>query len=219
MPATQTPPYSQPKGRKFPVKAIIGAVIAVIVVVAVLLVVLPMSSKPSYPITASDLKTVYGGSWTVINSKSAVVTFSSSGATISYFNGTTKTVSYSRYNLPTPFGQYSQMCKMILVVFTYKNSSVSSWYTWENVIIPKHGTKLYTDATTVTVSNFSSIFYVCNVHQNGNIIYGYERVCYALCGHCGYEEIIVNKATGEIVVLNDLPPMTPAMASQLASYV
>jgi len=70
------PPYQQypyPKRRKFPIKAVTGAVTAVVVVLGVFLVVLPIFFGPYYPISASDLQSIYGGSWKVITSSSGAV--------------------------------------------------------------------------------------------------------------------------------------------------
>ena len=217
------PPYQQYPGRKkFPIAAVIGVVIAVVVVLVVLLVVLPLfTPKPSYPITSSNMEAVYGGKWAVLNNHSWTATFSSSGVTVSFFNGTTETVSYSKFTslvpsnaLPSnmPFN-YSMVSKMEVVVFSYNSTSYGSGYVFEVIIFAKPGTLLYKGIEAINASDLTEVGFG-NVGQIGNnIVYWYFSLYYKY-----YFEIIINKANAELIVLAGLPKINSAIASQLASY-
>ncbi|MEJ2775320.1 zinc ribbon domain-containing protein [Sulfolobaceae archaeon RB850M] len=218
-PPPQQPPYQQypypqpyPKRRKFPIKAVIGAVIAVVVVLVVVFVVLPMFTKPSYPVSASDLQSIYGGTWTVLNNRSGTITFSSSSETISYFNGTTKTLPLISNNItffdfgPQPTSYFSSV---IVVVMDYKTSS-GSGLVGETVYFIKSGTPLYTCLQYIEANNISLFFPGFNhgVASNGVIYsWGFHVV------------VLLDKSNGEVVVLYSLPYVNSAIASQLASYL
>jgi hypothetical protein len=216
-PPPQQPPYQQypypqpyPK-RRFPIKAVIGAVIAVVVVLVVVFVVLPMFTKPSYPISASDLQSIYGGTWTVLNNRSATITFSSSTKTISYFNGTTKTLPQSNITFfgfgPQPPTYFSSE---IVVVMKY-NTPYGSGFAGEYVFFIKSGTPLYTSLQSIEANNITSYFLFgsnSGVASNG--------VIYAWNSHA---VVLLDKSNGEVVVLLFLPHVNSAIASQLASYL
>jgi hypothetical protein len=220
-PPPQQPPYQQypypqpyPKRRKFPIKAVIGAVIAVVVVLVVLLVILPMFTKPSYPISASDLQSIYGGTWTVLNNKSATITFSSSTETISYFNGTTKTLPLTPNNDTFSFFGFgsqptSYFSSVIFVTMKY-NTSSGSGLAGEAVFLIKSGTPLYTSLQTIEANNITFYFLGFNsgVASNG-VIYAWNSQAV----------VLLDKGNGEVVVLFPLPNVNSAIASQLASYL
>ena len=216
-PPPQQPPYQQypypqpyPKRRKFPIKAVIGAVIAVVVVLVVVFVVLPMFTKPSYPISASDLQSIYGGTWTVLNNRSSTITFSSSTKTISYFNGTTKTLPQSNITFfgfgPQPPTYFSSE---IVVIMKY-NTPYGSGFAGEYVFFIKSGTPLYTSLQSIETNNITSYFLGFNsgVASNG--------VIYAWSYHA---VVLLDKSNGEVVLLLFLPHVNSAIASQLASYL
>jgi hypothetical protein len=216
-PPPQQPPYQQypypqpyPKRRKFPIKAVIGAVIAVLVVLVVFLVILPMFTKPSYPISASDLQSIYGGTWTVLNNKSATITFSSSSKTISYFNGTTQTLPQSNITFfgfgPQPPTYFSSE---IVVIMKYSTSSRSG-FAGEFVYFIKSGTPLYNSLQTIEANNITFYFpgFKHGVASNGVIYsWGFNVV------------VLLDKSNGEVVVLAFLPYVNSSIASQLASYL
>ena len=218
-PPPQQPPYQQypypqpyPKRRKFPIKAVIGAVIAVVVVLVVVFVVLPMFTKSSYPISASNLQSIYGGTWTVLNNKSATITFSSSSKTISYFNGTTQTLPL-KFNSITFFGfgpqPTSYFSSEIVVIMKYKTSSRSG-FAGEFVYFIKSGTPLYTSLQTIEANNITFYFPGLNsgVASNG-VIYSWNS----------NTVVLLDKSNGEVVVLFFLPYVNSSIASQLASYL
>jgi hypothetical protein len=218
-PPPQQPPYQQypypqpyPKRRQFPIKAVIGAVIAVVVVLVVVFVVLPMFTKPSYPISASDLQSIYGGTWTVLNNRSGTITFSSSSATISYFNGTTKTLPLI-LNSITFYGfgsePTSDFSSVIVVVMKYSTSS-GSGFARETVYFIKAGTPLYNSLQTIEANNITFYFpgFKHGVASNGVVYsWGFSVV------------VLLDKSNGEVVVLSSLPYVNSTIASQLASYL
>jgi len=220
-PPPQQPPYQQypypqpyPKRRKFPIKAVIGAVIAVVVVLVVVLVVLPMFTKPSYPVSASDLQSIYGGTWTVLNNMSATITFSSSSATISFFNGTTKTLPITSNNDTFSFFGFghqstSYFSSVIFVTMKY-NTSSGPGLASETVYFIKSGTPLYNSLQTIETNNITFYFFEphSGVASNG--------VIYAWGSH---SVVLLDKSNGEVVVLYFLPYVNSTIASQLASYL
>ena len=234
---TPLPVTQQPPGRgKFPVKAVIGTVVSVVVIIVLLFVLLPMwidssVSSPSCPISASALAILYGGSWVVVSGKSETFTFTPSGVSVTYFNGTSTTMSYSEFSClmslylnysPVNFYlNYSQMSKLIFITISYKLCYGSAVYLGdlcEVVIIPKAGTTLYNELTSITVSDLASVG-VSHVSQSGNIVYGYSSVKMFEGKITEEVEIIVNKANGEMVILMGLPGINSLVASQLANYV
>ena len=220
-PPPQQPPYQQypypqpyPKRRKFPIKAVIGAVIAVVVVLVVVFVVLPMFTKSSYPVSASDLQSIYGGTWTVLNNMSGTITFSSSSETISYFNGTTKTLPLTPNNDTFSFfgfGHQSTSYFSSVIVVTMKyNTSSGSGLVGEAVFFIKSGTPLYTSLQTIEANNITLYFpgFNSGVASNG-VIYSWNF----------HTVVLLDKSNGEVVVLFSLPYVNSAIASQLASYL
>jgi hypothetical protein len=185
---------------------------AVVVVLVALLVILPMFSKPSYPVSASDLQSLYGGTWTVLNNVSRTITFSSSSKTISYFNGTTQTLPliYHRIDFfgfgPQPASYFSSV---IVVAMKYKTSSASG-IAGEMVYFIKSGTPLYTKLQTIEANNITEKFPVLHsgVANNGVIYsWSYSTV------------VLLDKSNGEVVVLSFIPYVNSTIASQLASYL
>jgi hypothetical protein len=231
-PPPQQPPYQQypypqpyPKRRKFPIKAVIGAVIAVVVVLVVVLVVLPMFTKPSpsypisstkpspsYPISASDLQNIYGGTWTVLNDRSGTITFSSSSETISFFNGTTKTLPLTSNSItffdfgPQPTSYFSS----VIVVTMKYNTSSGSGLAGETVYFIKSGTPLYTSLQTIEANNITLYFpgFNSGVASNG-VIYSWNF----------QTVVLLDKSNGEVVVLSFLPYVNSTIAAQLVSYL
>ncbi|BBG26005.1 zinc ribbon domain-containing protein [Sulfuracidifex tepidarius] len=201
---------------KFPMKAIIGAVIAVVAIVVVLVVVVPILTAPGYPITTSSLSSVYGGSWTVDNSHSFQVTFSSSSMTISYFNGTTKTLPLTSFNDSFIFNGNSyvyngNMSTQYFVLFHSSSGSVHEEV--EKIVV---GSPLYK----AIASNFSSISTwfsfngFSNIKQNGNVYYSYYNFFFSSSG----EEMIFDRSNGVTVFLatNDI---NSNIAAKFASMV
>jgi hypothetical protein len=228
------PPYQQypyPK-RRFPIKAVIGAVIAVVVVLVVVFVVLPIFIgplpifiRPSYPITVSDLQSIYGGSWKVNTSSSYVISISTSSVTISYFNGTKKTLPVTPSNdtcsvLFLGKEPDSYLSKEVFVTFSYRilvtayDCLVSNAV--EVVVYPVAGSPLYTELTTMGEGAFANTFGVSFVTVNGNIMYGYYNGPLAIFGPW---VVILNKANGELVMIAGLPYINSTIASELASHV
>jgi len=220
-PPPQQPPYQQypypqpyPKRRKFPIKAVIGAVIAVVVVLVVVFVVLPMFTKSSYPVSASDLQSIYGGTWTVLNNMSGTITFSSSSETISYFNGTTKTLPLTPNNDTFSFfgfgNQPTSYFSSVIVVTMKYNTSSGSGLVGEAVFFIKSGTPLYTSLQSIETNNITFYFSGFNhgVASNG--------VIYAWGSH---SVVLLDKSNGEVVVLYFLPYVNSTIAAQLASYL
>ena len=231
-PPPQQPPYQQypypqpyPKRRKFPIKAVIGAVIAVVVVLVVVFVVLPIFFGPSYPISASDLQSIYGGSWKVITNSSGTVSISTSLVTISYFNGTKETLPVTPSNDTCSvfiLGKEpdSYLSKEVFVTFSYRilvtayDCLVSNAV--EVVVYPVAGSPLYTELTTMGEGAFANTFGVSFVTVNGNIMYGYYNGSLAIFGPW---VVILNKANGELVIIVGLPYINSTIASELASHV
>jgi hypothetical protein len=227
------PPYQQypyPK-RRFPIKTVFGAVITVVVVLGVFLVVLPMFTTPSYPISASDLQSIYGGSWRIMTNSSGTVSISPSLVTISYLNGTTKTFPVTPSNDTCSvfiLGKKpdSYLSKEVFVTFYYIiPPSMESGTAYECVVYPVAGTPFYTKLTTMGERAFantfgvSSVGYKIAVTVNGNItqniIYGYSN---NLDGH-GAGVVILNKVNGELVMIAGLPYINSTIARELASHV
>jgi hypothetical protein len=217
------PPYQQypyPK-RRFPIKAVIGAVVAVVVVLVVVFVVLPIFFGPSYPISASDLQSIYGGSWKVITNSSGTVSISTSSVTISYLNGTKKTLPVTPSNDTCSvfiLGKEpdSYLSKEVFVTFYYIiPPSMGSETAYECVVFPVAGSPFYTELTTMGEGAFANTFGVSFVTVNGNIMYGYSN---NLDGY-GPGVVILNKANGELVIIVGLPYINSTIASELASHV
>jgi hypothetical protein len=216
------PPYQQypyPK-RRFPIKAVIGAVIAVVVVLVVVFVVLPIFFGPSYPISASDLQSIYGGSWKVITNSSGTVSISTSLVTISYFNGTKKTLPVTPSNdtcsvfiLGNESDSY--LSKLVFLTFYYVISPTEKGIAYECVVYPVSGSPFYTELTTMGEKAFANTFGVSSVMVNGNVMYGYSN---NLDGY-GPGVVILNKANGELVIIVGLPYINSTIASELASHV
>jgi hypothetical protein len=222
-PPPQQPPYQQypyPK-RKFPIKAVIGAVIAVVVVLVVVFVILPIFFGPSYPISASDLQSIYGGSWKVITNSSGTVSISTSLVTISYLNGTKETLPVTPSNDTCSvfiLGKEpdSYLSKEVFVTFYYIiPPSMGSGTAYECVVYPVSGSPFYTELTKMGKGAFANTFGVSFVTVNGNIMYGYSN---NLDGF-GPGVVILNKANGELVMIAGLPYINSTIASKLASYV
>ncbi|MFP3171092.1 MAG: hypothetical protein RXQ98_07705 [Sulfolobaceae archaeon] len=230
------PPYQQypyPK-RRFPIKAVISVAITVVVVLGVFLVVLPIFIgslpifiRPSYPITVSDLQSIYGGSWEIKASSSYVISISTSSVTISYFNGTTKTLPVTPSNNTCfVFGlgeePDSYLSKEVFVTFSYiipvTANEVVVCNAFEVVVYPVSGSPLYTELTTMSKGAFANTFGVSFVTVNGNIMYGYSNHLPNLFGP-PVGVVILNKANGELVIIVGLPYINSTIASELASYV
>ncbi|MFP3202902.1 MAG: zinc ribbon domain-containing protein [Sulfolobus sp.] len=213
--------YPYPKRRKFPIKAVIGAVIAVVVVLVVVFVVLPMFFGPSYPISASDLQSIYGGSWKVMTNSSGTVSISTSLVTISYLNGTKETLPVTPSNDTCSvfiLGKEpdSYLSKEVFVTFYYViPPSMESGTAYECVVYPVAGSPFYTELTTMGEGAFVNTFGVSFVTVNGNIMYGYSN---NLDGY-GPGVVILNKANGELVMIVGLPYINSTIASELASHV
>ncbi|MEJ2778820.1 hypothetical protein [Stygiolobus sp. RP850M] len=229
------PPYQQypyPK-RRFPIKTVIGVAITVVVVLGVFLVVLPIFFgslpifiRPSYPITVSDLQSIYGGSWEIKASSSYVISISNSSVTILYFNGTTKTFPGTPSNdtcYVFSLGEEpdSYLSKKVFVTFSYIIPVTANEYeicnAFEAVVYPVAGSPLYTELTTMSKGAFANTFGVSFVTVNGNIMYGYYPK--RLLGFLGPWVVILNKANGELVVIVGLPYINSTIASELASYI
>jgi len=215
------PPYQQYPKRRFPIKAVIGAVIAVVVVLVVVFVILPMFTKPSYPISASDLQSIYGGSWRIMTNSSGTVSISPSSVTISYLNGTKETLPVTPSN-DTCFvfilGKEpdSYLSKEVFVTFYYIiQPSMGSGTAYECVVFPVAGSPFYTELTTMGEGAFANTFGVSFVKVNGNIMYGYSN---NLDGY-GPGVVILNKANGELVMIAGLPYINSTIASELAGHV
>jgi hypothetical protein len=171
-----------------------------------------MFTKPSYPISASDLQSIYGGTWTVLNNRSGTVTFSSSSITISYFNGTTQTLPLISNTIRFfGFGHQpiSYFSSAIEVVMKY-NTPYGSGLAREIVYFIKSGTPLYTSLQTIEANNITIYFpgFHSGVASNG-VIYSWNL----------NTVVLLDKSNGEVVVLYFLPHVNSAIASQLASYL
>ena len=229
------PPYQQypyPK-RRFPIKTVISVAITDVVVLGVFLVVLPIffGSLPKFfgpynLISVSDLQSIYGGSWEIKASSSYVISISTSSVTISYFNGTKKTLPVTPSNdtcsvLFLGKEPDSYLSKKVFVLFSYIISVTANEYVvcnaYEVVVYPVSGSPLYTELTTMGEKAFANTFGVSFVTVNGNIMYGYYSK--KLLGIFGPWVVILNKANGELVVIVGLPYINSAIASELASYV
>lgn len=248
-PQTQPPQYSQQPNpppvyppyqqypyhkRRLPIKTVISVAIADVVVLGVFLVVLPifLSPKPIFfspnnLISVSDLQSIYGGGWEIKASESGVISISTSSVTISYFNGTTKTLPVTPSN-DTCFvfglGEEpdSYLSKEVFVIFSYIIPETAYEYVvynaFECVVYTVSGSPLYTELTTMGEGAFANTFGVSFVTVNGNIMYGYSNHLPNLLGP-PVGVVILNKANGELVVILGLPYINSTIASELASHV
>jgi uncharacterized membrane protein YvbJ len=206
------PPAPSPSnGSKFPKKAIVAVGIVAVLAVAILVIVIPYFSSPGY-VTASDMSSVFGGSWNEVPSISIKATFSNDTAELNYFNGTVQKVNLNSSDdyFICDGAKYLYQDNVEKLYEINMNSS-SGYHVIEIVRVAKIGSPYY-DKLKSNVSILFSSFGLQNVSQNGDVYYAYVYTFYG-------NELIFNLKTGYIVLLQGLPSINQTTAAKLASYV